>query len=232
MTLFNALVVPAAVALFLLGEWRGAVAVSGLAVLNTAIGLAQELRAKWHLDRLAVLSEPRARVVRDGRPQVIPAGEVVRDDHLLLAAGEPVLADGTVLTARHLEVDEALLTGESDPVPAPPGRRLLSGSFCVAGEGVYRAEKVGNDAYAHRTGQEARRYAFQASPLQHTINRLIEILTGTAVVLCLLYVGPLLSCATSRRRTWCRWSRRPSPRWSRRGWCCSPRWRSSSGRCG
>jgi cation-transporting ATPase E len=188
-TLFNALVVPAAVALFLLREWRGAVAVSGLAVINSVLGLAQELRAKWHLDRLALLAEPRARVVRDGRPQEIPAGDVVQDDHLLLSAGEPVLADGPVLWSRHLEIDEALLTGESDPVPAPPGRPLLSGSFCVAGEGVYRAARVGNAAYAHQTGMEARRYAFLASPLQHTINRLIEILTGIAVALCLLYVA-------------------------------------------
>lgn len=187
-TLFNALVVPAAVALFLLGEWRGAVAVSGLAVLNTVLGLAQEVRAKWHLDHLALLAEPKARVVRNGAAQVIPAGEVVRDDHLLLAAGEPVLADGVVLTAQHLEIDEALLTGESDPVAVAAGRQLLSGSFCVAGEGVYRAEQVGANAYAHRTGQEARRYAFLASPLQHTINRLIQILTAVAVALCALYV--------------------------------------------
>ncbi len=187
-TLFNALVVPAAVALFLLGEWRGAVAVSGLAVLNTVIGLAQEVRAKWHLDHLAILAEPKARVVRSGRAQVIPAGEVVRGDHLLLATGEPVLADGPVLTARSLEVDEALLTGESDPIPAAPGRQLLSGSFCVAGEGVYRVEKVGAEAYAHRTGTEARQYAFLASPLQHTINTIIQILTATAVALCALYV--------------------------------------------
>src|SRR3954454_18406769 len=95
-TLFNALVVPAAVALFLLGEWRGAVAVSGLAVLNSAIGLAQELRAKWHLDCLALLAEPQARVLRDGRALTIPAGAVVRDDHVLLSAGEAVLADGPV----------------------------------------------------------------------------------------------------------------------------------------
>jgi magnesium-transporting ATPase (P-type) len=188
-TLFNGLVVPAAVALFLLGEWRGAVAVSGLALLNSAIGLAQELRAKWHLDRLALLAEPRAHVIRDGCPQEIPAGDIVQDDQLLLTAGEPVLADGVVLAARHLEVDEALLTGESDPVPAPPGRPLLSGSFCVAGTGVYLAEKVGAAAYAQRTGLEARRYRFSASPLQHTINRLIEILTVTAIVMCLLYVG-------------------------------------------
>jgi cation-transporting ATPase E len=187
-TLFNALVVSAAIALFLLGEWRGAVAVSGLAILNSAIGLAQELRAKWHLERLALLAEPKARVLRDGRACTIPAGAVVQDDHVLLSAGEAVLADGPVLAAQHLEIDEALLTGESDPIPAQPGRQLLSGSFCVAGEGVYRAEKVGNEAYAQKTGQEARRYHFAASPLQHTINRLIEILTATAVVMCLLYV--------------------------------------------
>jgi cation-transporting ATPase E len=187
-TLFNGLIVPAAIALIVLDEWRGAVAVSGLALINTVIGLFQEVRAKRHLDRLAILAEPKARVIRDGEPQTIPAGEVVRDDCLVLASGEPVLADGPVLSARHLEIDEALLTGESDPIAVPVGRQLLSGSFCVAGEGVYRAEKIGAEAYAYRTGAEARRYAFQASPMQHTINRLIQILTATAIVLCLLYV--------------------------------------------
>lgn len=187
-TLFNLLVLSASVALVLLDEYRGAIAVSGLAILNSTIGLAQEFRAKRHLDRLAILTEPKARVMRDGGVQQIPAGDVVRDDHLLLSPGESVHADGVVLTASHLEIDEALLTGESDSVPAQPGRHLLSGTFCVAGEGVYRAEKVGDDAWAHRTGLEAKRYHFRASPLQDTINRLIEILTVAAIGLCLLYV--------------------------------------------
>jgi cation-transporting ATPase E len=113
---------------------------------------------------------------------------VVQDDHLLLTAGETVLADGEVLLARHLEIDEALLTGESDALTVGPGRHLLSGSFCVAGDGVYRADKVGNEAYAHQIGLLARRYRFSASPLQHVINRLIEILTIIAIVMCLLYV--------------------------------------------
>jgi cation-transporting P-type ATPase E len=189
LTLFNALVVPAAIALFLLHDYRAAIAVSGLAVVNSLMGLIQELRAKRHLDRLEILAEPKARVMRDGQVTVIPSSEIVQDDHLLLQAGEPVLADGPVLTADGLEIDEALLTGESDPVLAPVGRNLLSGSFCVAGEGVYRAERVGNTAYAHRTGQEARRYRFLASPLQRIINRIIQILTVTAVVMCLLYVA-------------------------------------------
>jgi magnesium-transporting ATPase (P-type) len=189
LTLFNALVVPAAIALFLLRDYRAAIAVSGLAVINSLMGLVQELRAKRHLDRLEILVEPKARVLRDGQVQTIASGQIVQDDRLLLQSGEPVLADGPVLSADSLEIDEALLTGESDPVPSPVGRNLLSGSFCVVGEGAYRAERVGNAAYAHQTGLEARRYRFSASPLQHIVNRIIQILTVTAVMLCLLYVA-------------------------------------------
>jgi cation-transporting ATPase E len=188
-TLFNALVVPAAIALFLLGDLAAAWAVSGMAVINTVIGLAQEIRAKRHLDKLAILAETRARVLRDGEACVIPAGDVVLDDRVLLTAGEPVVADGTVLEARFLEVDEALLTGESDLVPHQPGDCLLSGSFCVAGEGAYRAVRVGGEAFAQQTSAEARRYRFTASPLQRTIDTLIRILTALTLVLCGLYLG-------------------------------------------
>ncbi len=142
LTLFNALVVPAAVALFFLGENRDGLAVCGMALTNTVLGLIQEVRAKRHLDRLTLLAETRARVLRDGQVSEIPAGDVVRGDCLLLAAGDTVVADGRVLESRYLEVDEALLTGESDPVPRKPGDPLLSGSFCVAGEGAYCAERV------------------------------------------------------------------------------------------
>jgi cation-transporting ATPase E len=187
LTLFNAMVLPAAVALFVLNEYQGAIAVSGMAIVNSAIGLIQEIRAKWHLDRLALLVETRARVVRDGEVHTIPSGEVVRDDAVLLNAGEPVVADGSVLQARFLEVDEALLTGESDPVRRNEGENLLSGSFCVAGEGAYRAERVGAAAFAHATTAQARRYAYTASPLTHVINVIIQVLSATAIALCLLY---------------------------------------------
>jgi cation-transporting ATPase E len=187
-TLFNAIVVPAAVALFLLQEYRGAVAVSGFATLNTVLGLAQELRAKWHLDHLAILTETRARVRRDGQVHEVPAGDVVLGDHVHVAAGDALVADGPVLAARFLEVDEALLTGESDPVRREPGQELLSGSFVVTGEGTYRADKVGAAAFAQSTAAEARRYRYSPSPLQRSIDRLIRILTGTALALCGLYV--------------------------------------------
>src|SRR5262245_29648778 len=94
LTLFNALVVPAAIALFALGEWRGALAVSGMALTNTVLGLVQEVRAKRHLDRLTLLAEARVRVLRDGGVQEVPSGDVVQGEHVLLAAGDPVVADG------------------------------------------------------------------------------------------------------------------------------------------
>jgi cation-transporting ATPase E len=187
LTLFNAIVVPAAAALFSLGEYRGALGVSGFAVTNTLLGLVQEVRAKRHLDRLALLAETRVRVVRDGAGAEVPSGDVVRGDLVELAAGEPVVADGEVVEARFLEVDEALLTGESDPVPRRAGDRLLSGSFAVAGEGRYVADRVGAESFAQRTAAVARRYRFTAGPLQAHIDRLIRALTCVTVVLCLLY---------------------------------------------
>jgi cation-transporting ATPase E len=188
-TLFNALVVPAAVALFLLGEYRGAWAVSAMALINTLIGLVQEIRTKHHLDKLALLTYPKARVLRDGAEQHITASEVVLDDVVLIAPGEAVIADGTLLAVNYLEVDEALLTGESDPVLRQAGERLLSGSLCVAGDGVYRVTKVGSESYAHQTAAQARRYQYSPSPLQHTLNVLIQVLTAVAISLCLLYVA-------------------------------------------
>ncbi len=188
LTLFNALVAPAAVALFLLHEYGDALAVSGMALTNLFLGLVQEIRAKRHLDRLTLLAEARVRVLRDGCAKEISSGDVVRGDLLLLAAGDTVVADGTVVEARFLEIDEALLTGESDPVPRHPGEQVLSGSFCVAGEGSYLAERVGVESFVQRTAGEARSYRYSSSPIQHSINRLLALLSAAAVLLCLGYL--------------------------------------------
>jgi cation-transporting ATPase E len=187
-TLFNALVTPAAIALFALQKYQGALAVSGMAIVNTVIGLAQEIKAKIHLDKLAILVETRARVRRDGQDCEIPAGDVVLDDLVLLAAGDTIVADGTLIEAQYLEVDEALLTGESDPVRREPGQQVLSGSFCVAGQGSYRALRVGPQAFAQSTSTQARAYRYAPSPLTGIINLLIQLLTYTAVGLCLIYL--------------------------------------------
>src|SRR5206468_129654 len=101
--------------------------------------------------------------------------------------GDRVVADGPVLEARFLEVDEALLTGESDPVRRHPGAQLLSGSICVAGEGTYRADKVGAAAFANDTATRARRYHPITSPLTRVIDRLVQILSYTAIILIALF---------------------------------------------
>jgi cation-transporting ATPase E len=199
-TLFNFVVVPTAVALFSYGDWRAASSITVTALANALIGLAQEWRAKRQLDRLAILTARQAHVVRDGRPQEIPAESVVLGDLILLRAGDTVVADGVVVSAVYLEVDEALLTGESDPVRRQPGDRLLSGSICVTGEGSYRAEKVGAGAFAQSVTSDARRYSYTTSPMTRACNWIITVLSVTALVLCAFYAALyLLQVVTAER---------------------------------
>jgi P-type E1-E2 ATPase len=188
-TVFNAVVVPTAVLLFAYDEWRAAVSVSLTALANTLIGLLQELRAKWQLDRLAILTARKATVVRDGAPLEVRAEDVVLGDVLLLRAGDTVVADGTVVAADHLEVDEALLTGESDPVRRGPGDRVLSGSACVTGEGRYRADKVGRAAFAQSVTADARRYSYTTSPMTRALNAIVTALSVVAFLLCAFYAA-------------------------------------------
>lgn len=183
-TVFNFVVGPTAVVLYASGDWRAGLSVTGTAVTNTLLGLIQEVRAKRKLDRLAILTARKARVVRDGRESEIPIDDVVLGDVVLLQAGDTVVADGVLLDAHYLDVDEALLTGESDPVRRHPGERVLSGSVCVAGEGSYRTERVGDQAFAQNVTTEARRYRYTASPITRAANRIITILSVTALLFC------------------------------------------------
>ncbi len=150
-------------------------------VLNSAIGIVQEVRAKQALDRLAVLTAPRARVVREGQVRDMAVQEVVGDDLLEVAAGNQIVVDGDVIVARGLEVDESLLTGESDPVEKYPGDRVLSGSFVVAGWGRYQAVKVGRDAYAVGLADEARQFVLTKSELRDGINRILKFVSWVIV---------------------------------------------------
>ena len=132
-------------------------------VSNALIGIAQELRAKRTLDRLAVLSAPRVRVIRDGAPREIAVEELVADDLVDLRAGDQMVADGVVRDSASLQADESLLTGESEPVDKRAGDRLLSGSFVVAGSGGYQATGVGAEAYARKLAAQARRFTLVRS---------------------------------------------------------------------
>jgi len=161
-------------------------------VANALIGIAQELRAKRTLDRLAVLSAPRVRVIRDGAPQEVATGELVADDLVDLRAGDQLVADGVVRASVSLQADESLLTGESEPVGKQAGDRLLSGSFVVAGSGGYQATAVGASAYARQLAAEARRFTLVRSELVEGINRILRYVTWAIVpVAALLLISQL-----------------------------------------
>src|SRR5262249_32162925 len=165
-TRFNFLMTTLAVFIVALGSPRDAL-FFGVVISNTLIGTIQELRAKQSLDRLAVLSAPRAHVIRDGAEVEIAVNEIVLDDVLDLKPGNQVPADGTMLAVSNLEVDESLLTGEPDPVVKEPGDDLMSGSFIVAGNGRAQVTKVGADSYAARLAEEARRFTLVSSELRN-----------------------------------------------------------------
>jgi cation-transporting ATPase E len=171
---------------FLLGSllavilWVGPIqdALFGLVILsNTAVGVIQELRAKRTLERLALIGAPTARVVRDGEVRQVGMREVVLDDVLVARPGEQIVVDGEVLASDRGEVDESLLTGESEPVVKGSGAEVLSGSFINAGTMTYRATRVGRDAYASRLAEEARRFSLATSELRAGIDRIITIVT-------------------------------------------------------
>ena len=161
-------------------------------VANALIGIGQELRAKRTLDRLAVLSAPGVRVIRDGSRQDIPVGDLVAGDLVDLRPGDQVVADGRVRASAGLEADESLLTGESEPVGKRPGDRLLSGSFVVAGAGGYQATEVGAGAYARRLAAEARRFGLVRSELIDGINRILLYVTWVIVPLAVLLLASQL----------------------------------------
>jgi magnesium-transporting ATPase (P-type) len=171
-TLFNAIIG----AFFVLDLGLGLYADSlfGLiAVINSYIGIRQELKAKRTLDELAVLVAPHAKVVRDGAVVSLLAEEIVPGDTVRVEPGDQLVADGEALSTRGMTLDESMLTGEADGVGKGVGDRVLSGSFCISGSGHYRVDAVREQSYAGRLAGEARAFRHPPSPLQEEVNQVI-----------------------------------------------------------
>ncbi|WP_201775251.1 HAD-IC family P-type ATPase [Cellulomonas sp. FA1] len=152
-----------------------------LIVVNSAVGMVQEIRAKRTLDRLAILNASTVTVVRaDGELALDPA-EIVVDDVVEVSAGDQVPVDGDLLSTSGLEVDESLLTGESEALAPAVGAPLLSGSVVVAGTGRLRATHVGEHAYAARLAREASTYSAPSSGLRAGIDTILRYLTWVLV---------------------------------------------------
>ncbi len=140
---------------------------------NTAIGIIQELHSKKKLDELSLLSAPKATVIRDGTEQTIPTAHLVQDDRILLAAGNQISADAQVVSGS-VQVNESLITGESDEITKGPGSALLSGSFVVSGRCQAVLTHVGADSYASQLTNEAKKSKKSHLPgMMRSLNRLL-----------------------------------------------------------
>ncbi|MBI5880301.1 MAG: HAD-IC family P-type ATPase [Chloroflexi bacterium] len=174
-TFINNVLYVLGIALILLGRVSDAVVSVGVVSVNIIVSVVQEIRAKRTLDRISLLTRPHASVVRDGQEQTLDPSEVVLGDALRVGAGDQIVVDGVVLDGR-MDVDESLLTGESDLVPKQPGDEVFSGSFCVSGTAYYEARRVGAQSMANQITAGARAFRRVLTPLQREVNLVIRVL--------------------------------------------------------
>ncbi len=174
------------------GLWQDALFL-GILVSNIAIGSFQEIRSKRALDRLAALVAPEAVVVREGVDRTLPVDEVVAGDLVRLTAGDQVVADGTVVSADGLALDESNLTGESEPVVRAPGDPVWSGSFVAEGAALFEATAVGPESRAARLTATARAFRHPRSPLERANDRLLLFLVGAAIPLTVALTATVLT---------------------------------------
>ncbi|MGB3715231.1 MAG: HAD-IC family P-type ATPase [Candidatus Promineifilaceae bacterium] len=175
-TFFNLVLAILGILLVSFGLAIEALITSGVLLINVVIAAAQEIKSKQKLDDIALLTRPRATVIRQGIEKEVDPDEIVLDDLLSLGPGDQIVVDGTVLSQGRIEVDESLLTGESGLVAKFEGDKVFSGSFCVTGNGVYKATRVGINSFANKLTLEARIYTRQFTPLQREVNLSIRIL--------------------------------------------------------
>ncbi len=150
-------------------------------VVNSGIAIAAELRAKRALEQINLVSAATATVIRAGHTEQIPVADVVLDDIVEAGRGDQIVADGRVLPGSAADIDESLLTGESDPVPRLPGVEVRSGSSVVSGTVRYVTTRVGADSYANVLAREARRFSVAPSELRSGIDRMLRWITWALV---------------------------------------------------
>ena len=179
-TYFNLIFAILAVLLILVGSFRDLTFLPVI-IANTLIGIIQEIRAKQVLDKLTMLNAPHATVVRDGKKSVIDAEELVIDDIVIFKAGNQVCADA-VVSAGEVQVNESLLTGESDEITKRRGDKLMSGSFIVSGQCHARLDRVGEDSYISKLTLQAKQMqSGEQSEMIRSLDKLVKWV-GVAII--------------------------------------------------
>lgn len=188
-TLFNIVNLALAVIVFFTGSYKNMLFMIIIAV-NVLIGIIQELRSKTVTDKLSIVASAKATVLRDGQRQEIELDQIVRDDVICLGRGMQVPADCLVLSGE-CDMNESLLTGESDMVRKNPGDHLMSGSFVNAGTIMAQVEHVGAENYASKISAEAKQHKKVHSEIMDTLNTIVKY-----VSIALPFVGVALFCST------------------------------------
>lgn len=148
----------------------------GIILINTVIGIIQEIRAKKTIDKLAILTESKTVVLREGKKWSISTEKLVLDDLIFLKTGDQVPADVKVLEGT-VEVNESLLTGESDNLSKSQGDELFSGSFVTSGEACCQVIHVGKDNYASQITSEAKEFKRHNSELRNSLNAILKVIS-------------------------------------------------------
>ena len=175
LTFFNFLNLALMIMVLLVGSYKNSMFM-GIIVINTVIGIIQEVRAKKTLDKLAILTESKAVVLREGKKWTISTEKLVLDDILFLKTGDQVPADAKVLEG-NIEVNESLLTGESDNLQKAQGDELFSGSFVTSGEACCQVIHVGKDNYASQITSEAKEFKRHNSELRNSLNAILKTIS-------------------------------------------------------
>ena len=175
LTFFNFLNLVLLILVLMVGSYKNAFFV-GIIIINTLIGIAQEIRAKKTIDKLAILTAKKSIVIREGKKWTVPPEDLVLDDLVCLKTGDQVPADAKVLEGS-VEVNESLLTGESDNLPKNVGDELFSGSFVTSGEACCQIIHVGKDNYAAQITSEAKEFKRHNSELKNSLNAILKVIS-------------------------------------------------------
>lgn len=173
--------------MILLGLWGDAFVSVGVVMLNVVVGIVQEFRAKAKLDKISLLTRPKAHIIRNGQKREVDPSEIVLGDIVVVSPGDQIVVDGVVVGDSKMDVDESLLTGESDLIAKQKGSQVFSGSFCVNGSALYKATKVGLDSFANKLTLQAKQFRIVRTPLQQDINLVVRLLLFVAVVMGILF---------------------------------------------
>lgn len=188
-SLINIVVTPLLIFLALFNLKNEVLALSIFIVVNTITSVVDEIRIKKEIEKLKTQFQLKANVIRDEDELEIPVSEVVMNDLVVAREGESIIADGKVISASYLEVDESGLTGESDYIKKNENDQVYSGSFVITGICYYEVVAIGTKNYTNRLTQESTKYQKVKSPLQIAGDKMITTLTVFAIVLGLANFG-------------------------------------------